>query len=258
MDVALALVLHDPIGRLIPQLDRTWPGLAAHFDAIAVQTSAQTTAPLLQRLTDHGVRLGRESVDAAANIGRVRRHAVALALQLDRPFVLYCDFDRILHWAEHHPRELIDVAARVQQYDFTVLGRTPRAFGTHPRLQRDTEAIINHVFERVSGRPWDMGAGARGLSRRAAQAIVANSVDDTLGNDVSWPLQLQRMGDFTLGYLETEGLEFETADRFPDEVAAAGGLPDWIDQLDDDPAHWAMRLDLARVEVMAMIPFARS
>lgn len=258
MDVALALVLHDPSGRLISQLDRTWPGLAAHFDAIAVQVSMQTAAPLLKRLTDHGVHLGRESADAATNIGRVRRHALALALQLDRPHLIYCDFDRLLHWFEYHPHELIDVAARIRQHDFTVLGRTPRAFGTHPRLQRDTEAIINHVYARVSGRPWDTGAGARGLSRRAAQTIVAHSVDDTLGNDVSWPLLLQHAGDFTLDYIETEGLEFETADRFPDEVMAAGGLPDWIDQLDDDPAHWAMRLDLARVEVTAMIPFARS
>ncbi len=258
MDIALALVIHDPAGRLADQIDRTFPALTAQFAAIAVQASRQTAPGLLARLTAHGVRLGLEGTDSAAQIGRVRRHALALALPFERAHVLYCDFDRLLHWFEFHPHELFDVAARIGQYDFTVLGRTARAFNTHPRLQRDTEAIINHVYQRVSGRAWDTGAGARGLSRRAAETIIAQSADDTQGNDVTWPLLLQHAGDFALGYVETEGLEFETADRFADEVAAAGGLPDWIDQLDDDPAHWAARLELARVEVAAMIPFARS
>jgi hypothetical protein len=52
-------------------------------------------------------------------------------------------------------------------------------------------------------------------------------------------------------------LEFETPDRFPTEVARAGGVAQWSEQLDDDPQHWAMRLELARIEVAAMLPFAK-
>jgi hypothetical protein len=191
------------------------------------------------------------------HLGWFRRAAVQLALHGPCPFILYCDFDRILHWMEFHPQELSDVAQRLTRYDFTVLGRTPRAFATHPRLQRDTEAIINHVFERVSGRVWDTGAGARGLSRRAAEVIVADCHDDQISNDVTWPLCLAQRGGFTLGYIETEGLEFETPDRYPAEVAQAGGVAQWSEQLDDDPQHWAHRLELARIEVEAMLPFAK-
>ena len=105
---------------------------------------------------------------------------------------------------------------------------------------------------------WDVTAASRGLSRHAAEAIVTGCRDDQISTDVTWPLCLQRRGDFSFGYLETEGLEFETPDRYPAEVAQAGGAAQWSEQLDDDPQHWAHRLELARIEVEAMIPFLRN
>src|SRR5256885_11454975 len=40
---------------------------------------------------------------------------------------------------------------------------------------------------------------------------------ESVGTDVSWPLFLQQDGNFSLGYIVTEGLEFETADRYRSE-----------------------------------------
>jgi hypothetical protein len=263
MTVALALIQYDPHGLLFDQTGRVLPQLQQVFSDIAVYANIATAAPSIEYLTQHGVRVRAEAVEEGFSvIGKFRRAAVEFALQGPCPFIIYCDFDRILHWMEYHPAELHHVAQRIAHYDFTILGRTPRAFATHPRIQRDTEAIINHVFERVSalassGRAWDTGAGARGLSRRAAEAIVNGCLDDAISNDVTWPLCLQQRGDFSLGYLETEGLEFETPDRFLAEVARAGGVAQWSEQLDDDPQHWAMRLELARIEVAAMLPFAK-
>jgi hypothetical protein len=71
---------------------------------------------------------------------------------------------------------------------------------------------------------------------------------------VAWPLFVERAG-MTLGYIATEGLEFETADRHAEEIATAGGLDCWIAQLDTDPRRWAQRLDMARVEVEAALPY---
>jgi hypothetical protein len=259
IDVALALIQYDPNGALFDQTARVLPRLQQVFSDIAVFANAATAPYSIEYLRQHGVRVTAEAAPVGLNhVGWFRRAAVQLALQGPCAFVLYCDFDRILHWMEFHPQELIDVAQQLAHYDFTVLGRTARAFATHPRIQRDTEAIINHVFERVSGWAWDTGAGARGLSRRAAEAIVTGCLDDQISNDVTWPLCLLQRGGFTLGHLETEGLEFETPDRFPAEVARAGGVARWSEQLDDDPQHWANRLELARIEVEAMLPYARS
>jgi hypothetical protein len=263
MNVALAVIQYDPQGLLLDQTARVLPQLQAVFADIAVHANIATAPQLLDYLRQQKVRVKAEAVEGGFSvIGKFRRAAVNLALQGPCPYIIYCDFDRILHWMEFYPDELRAVTQQITSYDFTILGRTSRAFATHPRIQRDTEAIINHVFERVSAlassdRAWDTGAGARGLSRRAAEAIATGCHDDAISNDVTWPLYLEQRGDFSLGYLETEGLEFETPDRFPDEVARAGGVAQWSEQLDDDPQHWAMRLELARIEVAAMLPFAK-
>jgi len=258
-EVALALIHYDPGGALFDQTARVLPRLPQVFADIAVFANAATAPRSIAYLRDHGVRVTAEASQVGLNhLGWFRRAAVQLALQGPCPFILYCDFDRILHWMEFHPQELSDVAQQIAAHDFTILGRTPRAFATHPRLQRDTEAIINHVFARITDRTWDTGAGARGLSRRAAETIALDCLDDQISNDVTWPLCLQQLGGFTLGYIETEGLEFETPDRFPAEVAQAGGVAQWSEQLDDDPQHWAARLELARIEVAAMLPYAKS
>jgi len=258
MPVALARIQHDPHSRLFDQTVRMLPQLQQTFDDIAVYANLATAARSLEYARQHGVRVKAEAAEEGFGfIGKFRRAAVEFALQGPCPFIIYCDFDRILHWMEYHPEELQRVTHQIASFDFTILGRTPRAFATHPRIQRDTEAIINHVFERVADRAWDTGTGARSLSRRAAEAIVTQCHDDAISNDVTWPLWLQQRGGFSLGYLETEGLEFETPDRFPAEVAQAGGVAQWSEQLDDDPQHWAMRLELARIEVAAMQPYAR-
>ena len=257
-DVALALIQYDPNGALFDQTVRILPRLQQVFADVAVYANAATSPRSLGYLRQQGVRVTAEGVQVGLNhVGWFRRASMQLALHGPCPFILYCDFDRILHWMEFEAQELSDVARRLTQYDFTVLGRTERAFATHPRIQRDTEAIINHVFERITDRAWDTGAGARGLSRRAAEAIVTRCLDDQISNDVTWPLCLQQLSGFTLGYIETEGLEFETPDRFPAEVAQAGGVAQWSEQLDDDPQHWAARLELARIEVAAMLPYAK-
>jgi len=254
----LATTQHDPDGRLTGQLTRVLPVLTRIFSGIAVQATYASQTPALDLLRSAGA-LVRQETSSQFNglqyLGATRRAAIELALGLNAEFILFCDFDRALHWAEHHAGELVQVAANISARDFTVLGRTDRAFASHPRIQRDTEAIINHVYAANSGTTWDVTAAARGLSRRAARALLEGCSDQSIGTDVSWPLFLRCAGGFTLGYLATEGLEFETADRYADQVAAAGGLAQWIAQLDTSPQQWAFRLELARIEVEAAIPY---
>jgi hypothetical protein len=170
--------------------------------------------------------------------------------------MMYCDGDRVLHWADRYPEELAQVTNRLSERDFTVLGRTDRAFNSHPRVQRDPETIINHVFQMVSGKSWDVAAGARGLSRLAAEVILDGCFDERLSTDVSWPLFLRSLGGFSFGYVATEGLEFETPDRYGEEIEAAGGRSAWLEQFDSDLHQWVHRLDMACNHVAAMIPFA--
>ncbi|NWG18946.1 MAG: hypothetical protein HXY39_01335 [Chloroflexi bacterium] len=253
LNTTLACVHHDPEGRLRAQAERALPVLWRTFATIVVRVTDVTPEAALAPLRQAGALISRAPSEGHLHLGRARREALRLGADAGASHVLFCDFDRILHWAEFHPAELVSVAGLIAAYDFTILGRTARAFDSHPRAQRDTEAIVNRVFARVSGQHWDVTAAARGASVRAARAILAGCPDETIGTDVSWPLFLQRTGGFALGAIDTEGLEYETADRFPAEVAAAGGLAAWMERIDADPREWALRLEIARLEVEAMM-----
>jgi hypothetical protein len=258
MPVALAATHHDPEGRLYDQAARILPLLARIFSGIAIQATHASQPRALDLLASAGALVQQEQTAQSSSLillGRARRDALESALRLLAPVILFCDFDRVLHWAECYPVELAGVAGDLAAHDFTVLGRTRRAFESHPRIQRDTEAIANTVYASVSGNAWDVTAAARGVSRRAAQAILDGCHEPSVGTDLAWPLFLQRRGGFSIGYRATEGLEFETADRYADQVAAAGGMEAWKNQLDADPQRWIERLDVARVEVAAALPY---
>jgi hypothetical protein len=103
---------------------------------------------------------------------------------IDNDFYIDLPFLRA-RWYAPYPQELAQVSQQLPHHDLTVLGRTERAFASHPRAQRDTEAIVNHVFSLVTGYAWDVTAAARGLSRPAIEALVAGCFDDEFSTDVS-------------------------------------------------------------------------
>jgi hypothetical protein len=257
MSIALAATHHDPDGRLIDQMARMLPALRSIFSGIAVHATDSTDARAFELLTSAGAYVRQAPPTGHLLIGRARRGAVEFSLQLSSPWIMFCDLDRALHWAEYYPDELSRTAQAITAHDFTVLGRTPRAFLSHPRTQYETETIINNVFARVSGAAWDVTAAARGLSRRAAQTIVSGCAEDSVGTDTAWPLFVQHAGSMTVGYIEAEGLEFETPDRYGQEIEALGGLDSWLEHVDSNVREWALRLDIARAEVAAMQPYKR-
>jgi hypothetical protein len=254
MTIALASTHHDPEGLLNEQARRLLPRLRELYSQLVVTLTSATHPDTVALLRAHHV-VVIDKADAAQDthrtLGRWRRRAVEVALQNQNSTHAHlCDFDRVLHWVEYYPDELCHTLAQLTQYDFMVLGRTPRAFASHPRVQRDTESIINHAFRLAFGQAWDVTAASRGLSRRASETIVTGCDDDTIGNDCSWPLYLNRVDGFRLGYLATEGLEFETLDRFTPEVAAT-----WIGRMDHSLAEWARRLALAQVEAESVAAY---
>jgi hypothetical protein len=251
--VVLATTHHDPEGRLYEQTTRVLSQVRELYDGLAVIATLVTPARDLDVLRAAGVDVLTEVADLPVGmhyLGLWRRRVLERALQIapEAQHVHFCDLDRVLHWVEYYPDELRAVLAAAAEHDFMVLGRTARAFASHPRVQRDTEHLINHAFHLASGVAWDVTAGSRLLSRRAAKTLLAACPDDTVGCDCSWPLFLWQRGGFALAYHETEGLEFETLDRYPEEVAALGGPQAWLAQMDADPGQWAQRLAIAAVE----------
>jgi hypothetical protein len=259
--IVLASTHHDPEGLLNQQTRRMLPMLTELYQHMHVVITTATPPATRELLHNAGIQVydrGTELPETVQYLGHWRRVAIERALQ-DTPedgYIHFCDFDRILHWAEYWPDELRTTLDALTAYDFTVLGRTQRAFDSHPRVQRDTETVVNHVFAAASGLDWDVTAAARGFSRRAAEALVTGCSDDTIGNDCSWPLFLQAHGGLSLNHIQTEGLEFETLDRYTEEeLRTLGGADAWVARLDGDPRNWSLRLDIARIEVDSIVAY---
>ncbi len=252
--IGLATTHHDPDGRLNEQIQRLLPIIQELYGSVVVRVTSESDLQSIEALRSAGahVTLGSADKSGLRELGLVRRQVVADTLGTDCTYIHLCDFDRVLHWIEFHGAELKAVLDWLPTYDFVVLGRTRQAFQSHPRVQRDTERIINFAYAQQSGDSWDVTAASRGISRRAAELLIAQSKDDTIGNDCTWPILLHSIPGMTLGYWPTKGLEYETADRYADEVAAAGGVEAWKARIDSDLHAWELRLELARIEIAAM------
>ena len=118
---------------------------------------------------------------------------------------MYCDGDRILHWCENNPKELRNCMDSLYVSDFTIFGRTNRAWLSHPDTQHKTESIINDLFNAKTGLNYDLLAAARGMSHKAARMIVNGSKYDTFGVDVSWPMMILE-SDLSISYVRVDGL----------------------------------------------------
>jgi hypothetical protein len=242
---ALAATLGDREGALLQKIERHLPDLLERFAGAAVKATTLTHPGNIDALAAHGVAISRSDPDGNL-IGRHRREALRAALKVrEAERVAYFDLDHALRWIENDPSEFDEALEQADGYDCFVIGRGARSFAALPRRLAATESVINHIYELISGQPWDLMMAARSFSRPAAQAVVDGCEVDTIGHDVAWPLFCGARG-FSLGYLEAEGLTYLTNADYAADLA---------DSKDGDPRAWATRIRLAAQHVDAMIPY---
>src|SRR5690606_38795605 len=124
-NVVLAATHHDPDGRLFAQTERVAPLLLGMVSSLVILATATTQTRSVELLRSLGAVVSygaANQVSGLGGIGRARRDTLALALQQPAPTILFCDFDRALHWAEYHPDELASVLGQLGAHDCTVLG----------------------------------------------------------------------------------------------------------------------------------------
>lgn len=241
-DVALVSVVHDPDCRLLRAMGDALPALLSFHRGAYVVLSTQTNRTVEDALRRLGVDTEREP---RPGVGASRRQALAMARRAGHKYCHYSDLDRALHWARAYPAELAATLERIPSSDLLIIGRTARAFASHPWSMTETESLANHVFALAYGRLWDLCAAARGLSATMVDVILRESRVLGVGSEGEWPaLALSRPG-LVVDYVEVEGMEYETADRYPEEVMAAGGLEAWLRAESRLPANWLRRLAFA-------------
>ncbi|MEQ8677514.1 MAG: hypothetical protein RLP44_14060 [Aggregatilineales bacterium] len=223
------------VKRLLPQLQSLYGDIV-----IALRERSPETPEVSKWFDDNGVRYQLFE-------GWSGRHVcVGMAVERDATFIHYCDFDRILRWIECHPAELSETIRRIPEQDLLVMGRTEFAWETHPRSMFETESLFNTVFSHYFDRTIDFGAGSRGLSQSAAEFVLEHTThSEALIMDSAWSVLLKR-GGFTWGYVEVDGLEWESADQHKDAAATREEQQDLADRSDASAKNWQLRTQVAR------------
>ena len=232
----LASTLHDPTGCMASHVTQYGGQLRALYADAVIVATPESSAETLNAYRNHKFRV---STSGTAHVGESRRNAVRRALSRNADFVHYCDADRALKWLIDYGDELAGIVEQaIPQWAFLAFGRTPRAFETHPTVQRETEYISNRVFSWLFGETekiLDVVAGSCSLSRDAAKIILQESTSLSNATDAEWPMIIDRLTDGDIAFLETDGLEFETAFFLGEEIYAKL----------DTPASWLGRTRLA-------------
>ncbi|HLD11566.1 MAG TPA: hypothetical protein VJB91_01535 [Patescibacteria group bacterium] len=246
--VALCCPLHDPDGRYLQVLEKYGRALSQFYSRISICATPMTSETTISRMKKLGwdVEL-RESL-----YGEGRRVALQHA---ERQEVYHCsDLDRMLHWVSEYPSELKDVLKWVQG-DFLILGRTDRAFQTHPFSWQLTESAINTVASQLLRKNVDITAGACLLSEKAKTFLLRSSKERGFGVCGEWPLLLQDAG-MKISYRSVEGYEWEDPDRFQDEIKSQG-YEEWLSSRYQTEEEWMKRIDLLKEQVEGMFDLTR-
>ena len=100
MRVCLAVTCHDPAGSFVRGIEESGATVAAIFDSIAVNATAETAASTLSALQAASPAMSQRTHGAGTvGIGTARRDALALALSTDAAHIVYSDVDHVLRWA---------------------------------------------------------------------------------------------------------------------------------------------------------------
>ena len=175
-----------------------------------------------------------------------RYAALQASLETNSSYIQYADLDRLLRWVETRPDEWLHTVDKIMSSDSLIIGRTPFAYQTHPAALVRTEAISNQVVSHFLGRFMDVSAGSKGFSREAADYIIAHTIPGrALGTDAEWPILLHQTG-FQVDYIEVDGLDWESADRYKDHAAKQEDQLQAAIQYDADPRNWEHRVEIAR------------
>lgn len=203
-NVALICVTHDPNDKNLELFRRVKDRFNEIYTDLYITVSEETNNRLCDELLNSGFKVKKIPKKGAA---QARREVVKFGLGGSNEYYHYCDFDRILTWIEKYPNELSSIVKEISKWDYTILGRTERAFNTHPIEWIQTEKVTNKIFSLELGQEADVTAGSCSFSRISGEYINTYSKDKM--TDAEWPMIIHRIARLKIGYKAVEGLEYD-------------------------------------------------
>jgi hypothetical protein len=240
----VASTIHEPENRLKRYLDKAMPLIDELFTEKCICYTAPTNKELVQYLKEHGFKTTEsETMRQVDTYTQVIRTAKDLINKPTLEFIFYIDFDRLIHWVLNFPKELEKIFINFKGQEFFHIGRSKRAFGTHPPTQRKTEHIINKIGSKTIGFPEirDIISVCFIINKRLAERIIETEHITTTGFYSTWPLLFWRWAE-TKDYIEVGGLEWETPDKYDSEIKEHG-YDSWLEHFQSQQ-EWIKRVEM--------------
>ncbi|WP_342515707.1 hypothetical protein [Sutcliffiella sp. FSL R7-0096] len=224
-NLGLITITHDPNGRYINLFIKHITYITELYEEIYLTISNQSSKEWEEAL----------KVEPSLNFKTIpkkgtahaRREAVKFGLSGKCDYFHYIDLDRLLTWCDRYPEELRGIIGKIPGHPYTILGRTERAFLTHPEEWVETERITNKICSLELRKEVDITAGSSSFSRECASRITSNSKSDM--TDAEWPMIVYRIMKQPIHYIEVEGLEYWEATNSVTREVSEG--EEWVGRL---------------------------
>ena len=156
---------------------------------------------------------------------------------------MYIDFDRLLHWIKNYQVEFEKIITNTEGFDFVLIGRTERAHNTHHIALLKTETILNTFYSKIldEEKRLDFLCPNWIMTKTLAERVLSLELYTSTGFYVYWSYVLW-METTKKIYLEVEGQEYETPDRYREEIKKIG-YENWLKTLDTGK-EWTRRVNL--------------
>lgn len=222
--VLLSSTLHDPELKLMSLMKPILPMIKNLFFEKIVCCTPSTGEDVRKLLKAEGfIVLVGNSMDQVGNYKLSIENTLDYIDNSKVQKIFYIDFDRLIHWINVYPGELSTILSDKIDVDYLHIGRTSRAFETHPPTQKDTENIINEIGSKILGfsETRDIISVCFLISKELGEHIIKIRNNTITGFYSSWPIIFWNLANLKR-YIEVEGLEWETPDQFKDEIDKIG------------------------------------
>lgn len=221
--VNFASTIHDPKKQLKHLIEEVGEKLRTPFSTASVVYTPKTHPDEVAQLEE----IGYQTFKADETVINTYQVALKQACDSKTSNILYSDLDRALHWMKTYPDEILKFIQTPIKNDFILFGRTKRAFNTHPETQTLTEGIGNKITSKLLDFPdtRDVLGTTWLLTPALAKQVLEKEPGNQYGFYIEWPITFWRSA-MNPRYIEVEGLEWETPDRYKEEIKKQG-LEQW-------------------------------
>ncbi|MHA1147930.1 MAG: hypothetical protein ACTSR8_06760 [Promethearchaeota archaeon] len=242
--ILITTTLHEPEFRLKENIEKALPFIREHIGNIIISCTSETHGNVLSFLEQNGFKVSlSDNDDRIATYLNAIKLAISEIKDRDSQRILYIDFDRLIHWINNYPEELKKTFEEAAKNELLHIGRTPNAFKTHPNTQTDTEHIVNYLGSQALSlnKVQDLISVCYSFTFSLADLILNKKYFTEMGFYIAWPVILWDHAQ-NKKYIEVEGLEWETPDRFTEEINQLG-YSKWLEQF-QTAEEWKKRVRL--------------